>query len=929
MTKKEVLRRIEQAKREGASHFDLGQQGLTTLPPEIGQLTQLRSLYLDRNQLSELPPEIGQLTQLQGLQLHRNQLSALPPAIGQLTGLRTLFLHKNQLTTLSPDICKLTRLEELYLSSNRLVALLPEVGQLAGLSRLSLYSNQLTALPPEIGQLKNLKDLDLDGNPLTSPPPEIIQQGTKAVLAYLRKLPRAKKQWVSKLILVGEGGVGKTTLVKRLLGESRDMKEKTTHGIRVRDVPLGHPDHDGVTMQLKSWDFGGQDILHATHQFFLSRRSLYLLVWHARLGWEAGKLDYWLDNIKARATESPILIVATHLDERKATLPLKELQKKYPQVIGFQAVSCDTDENLDKLQSAIQRASADLPLMGEEWPADWLKAAEAVRKLKGKQKCITPQRLTKVLKGKKVRGKDAQVLTSWLHELGDILHFRDKPDLDDIVILDPQWVTESISKVLESDKVVKGLGIFRREHMDELWHELDFHLRDHFLRLMEQFDLSYRTLDREDISIVVERLDENPAKFQPAWDKIAARRTTKEISMTFELQGHRPPGIPTWFIARSHRFSTKTHWRYGGLFADGKQQHRHLGLLEASPTGGTVRLAVRGPYPHNFFTLLRDGFELTLDRFQGLAVKRKIPCSDPKSIGCTHEFALEHLQNRLDVEPPKHSIECPVCYEDLEVFQLLYGIDPRTQSRVLDKIGEMHRDVRKVDRRVRKVDRGVRKVDTQLKELRALAEREFLNAYKREQANVDIQCPNVFVLEPDPADAAIRTIFTESEPTLTADLLKRILRKKIVVQFFCQQPGEWHRTYDGGRYTITKPARWVVEIAPFAKHLLSVLKHAAPFVGPVAGIASADWEKNFAHHIKFMTELAKGLDGDKLDLKEDLDSMRELGHGERLEGVDLLPLRRLLDHLDPDREKLGLKHVVTQEGHNLWLCDIHAEEYRR
>ena len=54
-------------------------------------------------------------------------------------------------------------------------------------------------------------------------------------------------------------------------------------------------------MHLVSWDFGGQDIYHATHQFFLTDRSLFLLLWNARQGWEQAKLHYWLDIIKARA----------------------------------------------------------------------------------------------------------------------------------------------------------------------------------------------------------------------------------------------------------------------------------------------------------------------------------------------------------------------------------------------------------------------------------------------------------------------------------------------------------------------------------------------------------------------------------------------------------------------------------------------------
>ncbi|MBE9561738.1 MAG: leucine-rich repeat domain-containing protein, partial [Proteobacteria bacterium] len=46
------------------TELSLGSNQLSSLPPEIGNLTQLTKLYLIGNQLSSLPPEIGNLTQL-------------------------------------------------------------------------------------------------------------------------------------------------------------------------------------------------------------------------------------------------------------------------------------------------------------------------------------------------------------------------------------------------------------------------------------------------------------------------------------------------------------------------------------------------------------------------------------------------------------------------------------------------------------------------------------------------------------------------------------------------------------------------------------------------------------------------------------------------------------------------------------------------
>ena len=96
----------------------LKRKNLTTLPPEIWNLTNLRLLWLDRNQLTTLPPEIGNLKNLEWLDLFDNQLTTLPPEIGNLTNLEGLGLINNKLTTLPPEIGKLTKLEWLGLSNN-------------------------------------------------------------------------------------------------------------------------------------------------------------------------------------------------------------------------------------------------------------------------------------------------------------------------------------------------------------------------------------------------------------------------------------------------------------------------------------------------------------------------------------------------------------------------------------------------------------------------------------------------------------------------------------------------------------------------------------------------------------------------------------------------------------------------------------------
>ncbi|MFA6159337.1 MAG: leucine-rich repeat domain-containing protein [Candidatus Paceibacterota bacterium] len=149
--------------------------GLTSIPPEIGQLTSLRELGLSDNQLTSLPPEIGLLSSLQWLNLDANWLASLPPEIGLLSSLKWLYLIRNSLTSLPPEIGLLSSLQGLYLIRNSLTSLPPEIGLLSSLQGLYLTRNSLTSLPPEIGQLSSLRQLRLNHNQLTGIPPEIGQ----------------------------------------------------------------------------------------------------------------------------------------------------------------------------------------------------------------------------------------------------------------------------------------------------------------------------------------------------------------------------------------------------------------------------------------------------------------------------------------------------------------------------------------------------------------------------------------------------------------------------------------------------------------------------------------------------------------------------------------------------------------------------------
>ena len=161
-----------------------------TIPPELGNLTNLEFLNVGTNQLSgTIPPELGNLTNLDILSLATNQLSGtIPPELGRLSNLTELVLATNPLSgTIPPELGNLSNLEVLVLGTNQLSGTIPpELGSLSNLTVLFLFDNQLSGtIPPELGNLTNLTALVLATNQLSGTIPPELGNLTKLRWLYL------------------------------------------------------------------------------------------------------------------------------------------------------------------------------------------------------------------------------------------------------------------------------------------------------------------------------------------------------------------------------------------------------------------------------------------------------------------------------------------------------------------------------------------------------------------------------------------------------------------------------------------------------------------------------------------------------------------------------------------------------------------------
>ncbi|MBO1352345.1 MAG: leucine-rich repeat domain-containing protein [Hormoscilla sp. GUM202] len=480
---------------------------ISSLPEGLGKLTSLQKLNLSGNEISSLPEGLGKLTSLQELILYTNKISSLPEGLGKLTSLQKLNLSGNEISSLPEGLGKLTSLQELNLWENQISSLPEGLGKLTSLQRLHLRDNQISSLPEGLGKLTSLQRLNLDNNPLNLELAAAYSQGTAVVLEYLRSQARSRQVELNeaKLIMVGEGEVGKTSLLGALCGDKWVENRPTTHGIEIKSFTVKVPD-SGKEIKLNGWDFGGQPVYRPTHQLFFSAPAVYLVLWKPREGPQQNFIEYWINLIKHRAPEAKILVVATHggPNARQPDIDSDDITTRFggDTVLGFFHVDSKSDATvnpigIDELKEAIARA-ASLPEVGRKVPAKWQQLRE---KLQTTAKAyISYDEVITLCAEQEMDKSEANLFLGISHTLGHLIHYHNDNLLKNIVILKPDWLAKAISFVLDDKETRKNGGLVKFSRLNQLWNDpqreeterYPEELHPIFRKLMERFDLSYR-----------------------------------------------------------------------------------------------------------------------------------------------------------------------------------------------------------------------------------------------------------------------------------------------------------------------------------------------------------------------------------------------------------------------------------------------------
>lgn len=557
-------------------------------------LTKLQLLNLRYNQISDISFLQG-LTQLQSLDLEDNQVSDYS-FLQNLTQLQSLDLSNNQISDYS-FLQGLTQLQSIVLLNNQIsdYSFLQDLSQLKS---LNLESNQITNISLSwLNSFPNLEELYLEGNPIQNIPTEIFDINENVlpeVRHYLEGIARDEEvgkityNREMKMILVGNGGVGKTQTANRLAeGEAFvfNTQHDSTHGIVQMPYHLGD-----VLFHL--WDFAGQDIYHATHRLFLQTRALFVLVWdyenefektyHEYKGvpYKNENLEYWLQYIQCFGKDSQVLLVQNKIDLHHAqalhSQDIKALQARYP-ILEVLRVSAETGEGFDELAYYVEEAIADNPIFKQHFQqrmvSNWAEVRQALRDRRAKGEKLMTKDDFVALCAKYKTEESASTLLAYLHDTGEV-YYR-VGYFGDNIILNQDWAIQAIYQVLDRTKTHSKIIRNKKGNLDyamlaKIWKDNTDSERELFIDFMLSAELCFEVTEDKKYGtpfqarafVIPQLLPEKNAEISYEIGKVQARHTEK-IEYPFL-----PTVFMDRFIVQASKLSTENYRWAGGILLD-------------------------------------------------------------------------------------------------------------------------------------------------------------------------------------------------------------------------------------------------------------------------------------------------------------------------------------------------------------------------
>jgi internalin A len=676
--------------------LDLSGNEMSEIAEEITLLKSLQELILSHNKITKIPKSISYLNNLKFLDLSDNSLSEIPEVITQLYNLQCLHLVKNRITDIPESIKYLKELRLLNLDCNYIKEIPEVILHLSNLCSLNLSCNQITMIPKMIIQNKSLYNLGLlekqfllsnyyrkyNENLITNPPTEIVEKGIGAIREYFHQIQEEGEDYLyeAKLLIVGEGGAGKTSLANKIINPSyRLCEEDSTKGIEVKKWKFSLA--NDKTFNVNIWDFGGQEIYHATHQYFLTKRSLYLLVADTRK--EDTDFYYWLNVIELLSDNSPILIIKNEKQDRQRELS-NQLRSEFENFKEAIPTNLANNRNLPAILTACEYHLSQLPHIGQTLPKTWVKVRHALEN--DPRNHISLNEYLQICKdnGFKER-KNALQLSEYLHDLGICLHFQDDEmsPLYQTVILKPKWGTDAAYTVLDNPEVMRNFGRFSNKELAQIWSADKYSgMHSSLLELMKRFQLCYEIPQAKGNYIAPQLLTENQPKY--AWDE----SENLILRYTYDFM---PKGLVRQFIVAMHEsIEAQNVWRSGVIIHKREYANTRAEVIE-NYGKREIKIRVSGKNKRDLLTVVTHELDKIHNSYKRLADKyqKLIPCNCSTCKGNQNPHFYEFANLKRRYANRKYTVECDISYESVDVLGLIDDVGER--SNIQSKLGEEDR----------------------------------------------------------------------------------------------------------------------------------------------------------------------------------------------------------------------------------------------
>jgi internalin A len=408
-----------------------------------------------------------------------------------------------------------------------------------------------------------------------------------------------------KIFILGNGGVGKTQLSRRLRGLTYCPEVPTTHGVKLTSFKtnVNLKSFKG-SVRLNLWDFGGQEIYHGSHTLFLHGQAIFLLLWNPEEEKTADKktdsehrpITYWLDYLRSVAgPDNSLIVVQSQCDSPDMRVDVPVRLSDWIGSSWTVEVSAKTDFGLDRLKATLKdAASACLhkrppPPIGKSR----LKVRDRLRKmLANDQKQPSTQRRHRLINRQafdqlctKIGGiSDTEALLGFLHHNG-VLFYR-KELFQGRIVLDQNWALEAIYAIFHRDKCFKQLkklhGRFSREDLELLiWSVYTHEEQKVFLGMMETCGICFavRVLPNGESEYIAPEL---LPKWSDAQEQLLGRlRDDPPDAEATARYAFLHEGILRGYLSKlgEHAKDAAIYWKYGCWFYE--QTTRSQVLIES------------------------------------------------------------------------------------------------------------------------------------------------------------------------------------------------------------------------------------------------------------------------------------------------------------------------------------------------------------